>query len=812
MKISLNWLKQYIEIPISPEKLGDILTAIGLEVEGMEEVESIPGGLKGVVVGHIIECGKHPNADRLSLTKLDVGGPEMLSVVCGAPNVAQGQKVLVATVGTILHPTEGDPLTIKKGKIRGEASEGMICAEDELGIGHDHDGIIVLPEETKVGTAAADYYKLETDIVYDIGLTPNRSDATSHIGVAKDVLAYFRINKIPSTELKLPVISGFGKDSDEHDHMKIIIEDEVGCPRFTAVSLSNVVVKESPDWIKNRLNSIGVRPISNIVDITNYILHETGQPLHAYDLDKITGATVRVKNLVTGTKFLSLDEKERTLNERDLMVCDGDSNGMCIAGVFGGAKSGVTDGTQNIFLEAAHFNAKRLRVTSTKHNLRTDAAMRFEKGSDPNMTSFALRRAALLMKEYANAQISSELKDVYPEEIKPLEVKVRYEKVNDLIGIELSKEKIEEILQSMEMDIVSSDESSFVVSVPTNKADVTREADVIEEILRIYGFNNVPIPSTLKTTISYETYPQVSTLRSVMANLLIGKGYYEAMNLSIVSSGLYEKVLPEYMDSLIYINNTSNIHLDVMRPEMMLPNLQTALYNQNRKNKQMRLFEFGRKYNQTEGEISEEEFLVILLKGSAESENWHEKTRTVDFYDVKRVVHEVLIKSGLHTHQTKEVEDQRFAFGLEYFRGDQVICKFGAVAQEVLTKMEISDPIYYAEFTLANLLKVSAKAKTKVSSISKFPAVRRDLALLIDDNVPFQQVKQLVAKADKKLIKDVGLFDVYKDDEQVGKGKKSIAISIILENDSKTLTDKEVEKVVKKVLGSLQHQLGATLR
>jgi len=813
MKISLNWLSDYIDIPVSKEELSDILTDLGLEVEGMETIEGVPGGLAGVLVGHIVECGKHPNADRLSLTKVDVGRDEPLQIVCGAPNVATGQKVLVATTGTTLHPTAGEPFKIKKGKIRGEVSEGMICAEDEIGIGNDHDGIMVLDNDAIPGTEAKVQLELKEDTIYDIGLTPNRSDATSHIGVARDLLAYYKVHKIKNTGVKLPDVFNFSVESNEHNNITVDIEDLEGCPRFSAVSLSQIEVKESPEWIQQRLAAIGVRAINNIVDITNYVLHETGQPLHAYDLNQIKGSKVVVKTLPEGSKFMSLDEKERILLPADIMVCNGVDEGMCIAGVFGGLYSGVTERTTNIFLEAAHFNAKRIRVTSTKHLLRTDAAMRFEKGTDPNGTLFALKRAAKLMEKYANASISSDIIDIYPNEIEPVKVNVRYEKVNDLIGIDMSKETISKILNALDMEIIASNDESFTVKVPTNKADVHREADIVEEILRVYGFNNIPISNKMSTSISYLSYPQDIHIKESISQFLTGKGYNEMMNLSLIQSQSYEKILPHLMDGLVYINNTSNIHLDVMRPEMLLPALQTVVYNQNRQSKNLKYFEIGRQYKSGAEHIEESHKLIAVLTGSQEEQNWNQENRDVDFYALRRMVDELLIKIGGTSHKTTEIpEDERWDYGMTYERGKDHIVSFGKVKASICNAMDISTEVYYAEFDLKMLYTLAQQSKTKIKAISKFPTVKRDLALVVNSQNTFNEIEAIVRKADKKLIKEVGLFDVYKNDEQLGAGKKSYAISILFEDPKKTLNDKEVEKVMSKLIGSLKHQLQAEVR
>jgi len=813
MKISLNWLSDYIDIPVSKEELSDILTDLGLEVEGMETIEGVPGGLAGVVVGQVVECGKHPNADRLSLTKVDIGASQPLQIVCGAPNVAAGQKVLVATTGTWLHPTVGEAFKIKKGKIRGEVSEGMICAEDEIGIGNDHEGIMVLEDSAVPGTAAKLQLDLKEDTIYDIGLTPNRSDATSHLGVARDLLAYYKVHNIENAGIKLPDVYNFSVESNEHNNITVEIDDLEGCPRFSAVSLSQIEVKESPEWIQQRLAAIGVRSINNIVDITNYVLHETGQPLHAYDLNQIKGSKVVVKSLPEGSKFMSLDEKERTLLPADLMVCNGVDEGMCIAGVFGGLESGVTEKTNNIFLEAAHFNAKRIRVTSTKHLLRTDAAMRFEKGTDPNGTLFALKRAAQLMEKYANASISSDIIDVYPNEIEPVKVNVRYEKVNDLIGIQMSKEIISEILNALDMEIIASNDKSFTVKVPTNKADVHREADIVEEILRVYGFNNIPISNKMSTSITYLAHPQPIHIKESISLHLTGKGYNEMMNLSLMQSQLYEKILPDLMNRLVYINNTSNIHLDVMRPEMLLPALQTIAYNQNRQAKRLKYFEIGRQYRSEGTEISEFQKLIIVLSGPLESQNWNQPNRDADFYAIRRIVDELLVKIGGTSFKTSEIaQSTRWDYGLSYERGKDLIVSFGKVKSQICTAMDISSDVFYAEFDLTMLYTLAQQSKTKMKGISKFPTVKRDLALVVNSNNTFGEIESIVRKADKKLIRDVGLFDVYKNEDQLGEGKKSYAISILFEDQQKTLNDKEVEKVMSKLIENLKNQLQAEVR
>ncbi|MEO1713058.1 MAG: phenylalanine--tRNA ligase subunit beta, partial [Bacteroidota bacterium] len=671
MKVSLNWLKSYLDISLNPEEIGDILTEIGLEVEGMDEMVSIPGGLEGLVVGEVIECGKHPNADKLSLTKVNVGGEEPLQIVCGAPNVGQGQKVVVATIGTLLYPTEGEPFKIKKGKIRGEVSEGMICAEDEIGLGKSHDGIMVLPAEIAVGTPASEYFNIEKDLVYEIGLTPNRSDATCHIGVAEDLVAALMTNYGHSGDIDLPDVSAFAVANNDAP-VEIIVEDPAACPRYTGVSLTQVEVKESPEWIKNRLNSIGVRPINNVLDITNYVLHEFGQPLHAFDLDKVAGQKIIVKTLPAGTKFLSLDEKERELNAEDLMICDGDSKGMCIAGVFGGMNSGVTEGTTRVFLESAHFNPTFIRRTSMRHVLRTDAAKVYEKGSDPNVTEEALKRAVLLLQEYAGAVVSSEVTDLYPTPVEPVRISVAYEYVNRLMGVDIAPEDVRRILAAMKMEIIADADGVFTVSVPTNKSDVKRPADVVEEIVRIYGLNKIAIPAQIKTSLNVAPNPDPHRVFNTVADYLSANGFNEMMAVSLSQSRYYEEIFPMDKNQLVFVNNTSNSHLDIMRPDMLFSGLEAIVQNQNRQRLDLRLYEYGRTYLKSENGYDETRHLSIFLTGKAEGESWRRtKQMEVDFFSLKTFVNNVLAKLGVQGYQESSSDSQHLAMGLCYHRGPQ---------------------------------------------------------------------------------------------------------------------------------------------
>ncbi len=811
MNISLNWLKKYIDLDMDPDKISEILTTIGLEVEGMQEVESIKGGLKGVVVGHVLECGKHPNADKLSLTQVNIGNEENIQIVCGAPNVAAGQKVLVATVGTTLYNGEGEPWKIKKGKIRGEESHGMICAEDELGLGNSHDGILVLEENVEVGTKAATLFKLENDIVFDIGLTPNRSDATSHLGVARDLAAYLSVNEGGSGTVKTPDLSTFKVDNNKQP-VDIQIENTDLCPRYTGISISGVEIKESPDWIKNHLRSIGVRPISNIVDITNFILQEYGQPLHAFDADKIKDNTIVVKTLPKDTVFKTLDEQERKLSDEDIMICDGQSNGLCIAGVFGGLESGVTDATTNIFLESAHFNAGNIRRTSTRHLLRTDAAKCFEKGSDPNITEDALKRAAILIKELAGGTITSEIVDVYPTKIEPVVIQLRYDTVNRVIGNDISVDEIHQILRALKMEIQPVDDKSIKVSVPTDKADVLREVDLIEEILRIYGFNKITMPSKVMSTLSFTQQPDKNAIKKRINTYLASIGFNEMMNLSLIESRHYEKVLPLPTDNLVYINNTSNIHLDIMRPEMLLSGLQSVAYNINRQQTDIQVFEMGKSYQKNGEDMVEQEKLTIYISGSSSSESWKNGDQPKsDFYDLKSVVNSLLQLINVNGYQLSKTDDERLVYGYKYHRGPQEIVNFGLVKGEILKGMDIKQDVFYAEFDIQTLIK-GIGGNTKIKPISKFPSSRRDLALVVDKAVKFEDIVKIARKVDKKILKDIGLFDVYEDEQRLGEGKKSYAVSFNFENLERTLNDKELEKVMQQMENQFVTKLEATIR
>lgn len=812
MLVSLNWLRDYIELDLTVDEVSEILTAIGLEVEGVEEKELVPGGLKGIIVGEVVTCEQHPNADRLSLTTVDVGEAEALQIVCGAPNVAKGQKVLVATVGTTLYPTGGESFKIKKGKIRGEESKGMICAEDEIGMGTSHDGIMVLNEETKVGLPAAQYFQLENDTVFEIGLTPNRSDATCHLGVAEDLAAYLKINKEMEVTVKRPSVSGFQVNEQSCD-IKVNLENPKSAPRYSGICIKNIEVKESPDWLKKYLIAIGQRPINNIVDITNFILHELGQPLHAFDLDKIENREIRVKNLSDGTSFVTLDELERELNQEDLMICDGNDNPMCIGGVFGGLTSGVTEKTIAIFLESAHFNAKSIRRTMTRHGLWTDAARVFEKGSDPNNTVYALKRATLLIKELAGGVVCSELVDIYPEEVKPKEVHLRYEKVKDLIGDDIPKSDIHDILLAMNMEVKAVDEFGIKVLVPTNKSDVIREVDLIEEVLRIYGFNKVSIPEKINSTIQYSNFPSRYDVVNMISDYLSQNGWNEMMGLSLMESRKCFDVLSVEEKDLVYINNTSNVHLDVMRPDVILSGLQSVLHNQNHQQQNLRLYEIGKSYKKTGETFEETEYLTLLMKGQRNPSSWnHTSDESVEISDLQSSVLGMIQKFGLSYNKLEEAEDERYDLKLVYFIQNQPIVELGILSQKMLDKVGIKGSVYACQIKIVDLLQAISRVKLTTTKISKYPSSSRDLALVLDEGVKFDAILNLTRKVDKKIIKDISLFDVYQSKEHLGEGKKSYAVKFVFEDSNKTLVDKDVDKLINKLIKSFEDNLGAVVR
>lgn len=815
MNISLNWLKDYLKIDLSVEEICQILTSIGLEVGGYEKFESIRGGLKGLIIGEVKTCISHPDSDHLHVTTVDLGDGRLTPIVCGAPNVAAGQKVVVATIGTVLY--DGDKeFVIKKSKIRGEESEGMICAEDEIGIGHDHAGIIVLPSDAKIGTPAAEYYNITTDYTIEVDITPNRIDGASHLGVARDLAAYLQQSQ--SVSYTLPSVDAFTSDSNTAG-ISIEVERPEACPRYAGVCIEGVEVKESPQWLQDRLKAIGLHPINNVVDITNYILFELGQPLHAFDKDKIKGNKVIIRSFPAATKFITLDGTERELNENDLMVCNTEEP-MCIAGVFGGLKSGITENTKNIFLESACFDPVFVRKTARRHGLNTDASFRFERGTDPNIVIYALKRAALLMKEVAGGQITSEIIDIYPDPIQDFEVSVKYDHVDRLIGKQIGHDKIKNILLSLEMKIVSETAEGLLLHVPPYRVDVRREADVIEDILRIYGFNNIEVPSKVNSTLSYSEKPDDFQLKNKIADLLSANGFNEIINNSLTKASYFENLETFNPENTVLLFNPLSSDLGAMRQSLLFGGLETVAYNINRKNNSLRLFEFGKAYtfHKREGDnhlkqYHEEDKLSLFLTGNKSQPSWNSKELPTDFYNLKAYCEMLLVRLGfkLINMVSDETTSDIYREGLTYTQNGKHIATFGMLSHKVLKKAEIDQEVYYAEFSWENILKVVKNHTISFTPMPKFPAVKRDLALLLDKKVSFKEVKDIAFRTEKSLLKSVSLFDVY-EGEKLGADKKSYAVSFTIQDEEKTLTDKQIEKIMNKLIGSYQHLLGAEIR
>lgn len=807
MKISYNWLKDYLEFEETPQRLGEILTEIGLEVEGLEKVESVPGGLEGIVTGEVRTVEPHPNADRLQKTIVDIGQPDLLHIVCGAPNVAAGQKVLIARPGTTLHPVDGEPFEIRKSKIRGEVSEGMICAEDEVGLGTGHDGIMVLDSSTEAGQPAAELFEVTTDFVYDIGLTPNRSDATSHLGVARDLAAALTYQHNKPYKVELPDVSRFHADSVDHD-IGVSVENGELCPRYSSVTVSELKLGPSPKWMTDRLKAIGVRPINNVVDITNFILHETGQPLHAFDLRALKGSQVYVECLKEGTIFKTLDEVDRKLTADDLMICNADHEPMCIAGVFGGADSGVTSDTKDIFLESAHFDAVSVRKSSVWHNLRTDAARVFEKGSDPSITTYALKRAALLFKEYTGGIITSQISDELVDKIERKTVKVRLPQVRKIVGVEIPEEKILMILEALQMEVISRKPEELEVAVPTSKVDVAREADVIEEILRIYGFNNIPIEGKLEISLDSGKRDLQLVYQDRISAILSGMGFDETMALSFT--------LPQYLadeanSSHVRINNTSNKDLEIMRPDMISSALATVEYNQKRQDETLSFYEFGRSYTFAEEVYTERNHLAITLTGNEQAGNWVMPDPPSGFYYLKSVVHQILEALHITGFQESIMEDDAYRYGIRIHRGNTEIAQLGMLDISRYPAVDVRNEIYFADINWSEVVQM-VSAVNSIAPISKYPTVERDLALIVSPGVTFHDIRKEIGKVGGRLIREVNLFDVYQDEEQLGEGKQSYGVKMVFSAPDKTLKDKEVDQKVSKILDNLQKKWGIYLR
>ncbi|MES2762099.1 MAG: phenylalanine--tRNA ligase subunit beta [Bacteroidota bacterium] len=811
MKISYNWLKTLIDTNLTPEQMDEYLTSSGLEVEGIESFESVKGGLKGIVVGEVVEKEKHPDADKLSVTKVNVGAPELLNIVCGAPNVAAGQKVLVAMIGAKLYPTTGEPFEIKKSKIRGAASEGMICAEDEIGLGNSHDGILILPEHAIPGTPAADFLKLETDHVLEIGLTPNRADAASHYGVARDLAAILNCKNNTNTfQAHLHNIFELPEASNINT-VEVSIENPEACKRYSGLVISGITVKPSPDWLKNYLLAIGLRPINNIVDITNFVLHDLGQPLHAFDLNKITGNKIVVKTGLANTKFKTLDGTERALQANDLMICNA-SEPMCMAGVFGGLESGVSESTSSIFLEAAYFDPAFVRKTSKQHGLKTDSSFRFERGTDPEMTIIALKRAAALIFELAGGVLSMDIIDVYPEPLEPFKVAFSYTNCQELIGKEIDRGIIKHIITSLGISVITEGNDGLLLSVPQYKTDVTREADVIEEVMRIYGYNNVEESTQIKFTANFADREKATAAENTTANLLVGFGFNEMMGLSLTKESYYAEGTP-----LVKILNPLSSDLNVMRNTMLFGGLESLAYNINRKQADLKLFEFGKTYEKTEADpiaigfkYAETKHLTLFVTGRKYTENPYGENNKVDFAYIKSCIESILNKLSVK-FKISELNDSQFSYGISFAQKNKHLVSFGLADKSICKKMDVNTEVFYADFNWDNVLSLLGKTKLEFTEIPKFPAVRRDLALLLDKKINYKELEELAFSAERKLLKSVNLFDIYEGDK-LEAGKKSYAVSFMLQDEEATLNDKQIDNVMQKLIKTYSEKLGATLR
>ncbi|SNZ00712.1 phenylalanine--tRNA ligase subunit beta [Flagellimonas pacifica] len=806
MKISYNWLKQFLQIDWNAQKTGELLTDLGLEVEGISSFESVKGGLQGVVVGHVLTCDKHPNADRLKLTTVDVGEEIPLQIVCGAPNVEAGQKVPVATIGTTLYAKDGEAWQIKKGKIRGEVSQGMICAEDELGLGKGHDGIMVLSETLEPGTPCSKVFEIENDEVFEIGLTPNRADAMSHFGVARDLKAGLEQKEIQK-ELVTPSTSNFSIDN-RSSKIDVEVEDSQLAPRYCGVTISNLIVQESPDWLKNRLKAIGLSPINNIVDITNYVLHELGQPLHAFDAAKIKGGKIEVKTLPTGTKFKTLDDVDRELHEDDLMICDTEKP-MCIAGVFGGIYSGVSEHTTSIFLESAYFDAVSVRKTAKRHGLNTDASFRFERGVDINMTEYALKRAALLIREIAGGDISSEIVDLYPKKAEERQVFLTFDKINSLIGQEIPRDSIKSILASLEIKVNNVTESGLGLTIPNYRVDVEREVDVIEEILRVFGYNNIDYKDKLTASIAESSRFENHRVQDVVGNMLAAQGYYEIMTNSLVAQET-QKILKDE-DHMVNMLNPLSSDLSVMRTSMLFSGLQTISYNINRQKTDLKLFEYGKTYHKKGGGNQEKQHLSMFISGNRTANSWVMPSQKTDFFFLKGSVENIFDRIGLKDVTVEPYTDITFSEGLRCTKNGEQLGVYGLVNKTILKQFDVKQDVFYADFDWDVILKYINTQNTVFTEIPKFPEVNRDFALLLDEGVTFQQVYDLAWSTEKNLLKKVNLFDVYTG-KNLPEGKKSYAVSFTLLDEKKTLTDKQIDKIMAKLLARYQKELGAELR
>ena len=806
MKISYNWLKQFIKIDWKSDETASLLTDLGLEVEIVEKYQSIKGGLEGIVVGHVLTCEQHPNADRLKVTTVDIGAESPLQIVCGASNVAAGQKVPVATIGTELYDKNGESFTIKKGKIRDVESYGMICAEDELGLGANHNGIMVLDSKLKPGTPASTVFNIENDEVFEIGLTPNRADAMSHLGTARDLKAGM-LQKGVVVEFITPSVSNFRVDKRTLK-IDVDVQDNKLCPRYCGVTISGITVKPSPDWLQNRLKSIGINPKNNIVDVTNYVLHELGQPLHAFDASKISGKII-VKTLKSGTKFTTLDDVERILHEEDLMICD--ANGpMCIAGVFGGKNSGISENTNAIFLESAYFNPISVRKTAKRHTLSTDASFRFERGIDPTITEYALKRAALLIQEVAGGEITSDIVDIYQKKIEDFPVFLNFEKTRKLIGQELPKETIKKILASLDIKITSVSDAGLGLIIPSYRVDVQREVDVVEEILRVYGYNNISFSKKLNATVANSARTEDYKIQNIIANQLNSFGFNEMMANSLTNSD-YAKLSALLLDEHnVTMLNPLSTDLATMRQSMLFSGLEAVSYNINRRNSDLKLFEFGKSYHNYDTGYQEQKHLSLFLTGNKNLESWTGNQKPSDFFLFKGYIKSTLDRLGILKTKNQPLVNDVFAEGIAISVGNDVLVEFGTIKKSILKNFDIKQEVFYADFSWTPILKLITN-KIKFVDIPKYPEVRRDLSLLLNDEVSFENIYKIARLSEKTLLKEIDLFDVYQG-KNLPDGKKSYAVSFTIQDNSKTLTDEQIDKVMQKLQKNLETELGATLR
>ena len=820
MNISYNWLKEYLDFDLQPEEVAAALTSIGLETGSVEEVQTIKGGLEGLVVGEVLTCEMHPNSDHLHVTTVNVGSGEPLQIVCGAPNVAAGQKVIVAVNGTKLY--DGDKeFTIKRSKLRGVESNGMICAEDEIGVGTDHAGIIVLPSDTPVGLPAKEYYNIKSDYVLEVDITPNRVDATSHFGVARDLAAYLKQNGKPA-ELKRPSVEAFHID-DETPAIEVVVENTEACLRYSGVTIKGVTVKESPEWLQNRLRTIGLRPINNVVDVTNYILHGMGQPLHSFDAGKINGGKVIVKAANEGDKFVTLDGVERTLTARDLMICNTEKP-MCIAGVFGGLESGVTEETTDVFLESATFHPTWIRKTARRFGLNTDASFRYERGLDPNATIYILKYAALLIKKVAGGTITGAIQDIYPKVFGPYKVNLTYEKINSLTGKVIPAETVKSIVDSLEMKITSETEEGLSLEVPVYRIDVQRDVDVIEDILRIYGYNNIEFSDHVKSSLSYQTPTDHSyKMENLISEQLCGYGFNEILNNSLTRSAYYEALTTYPASHCIMLMNPLSADLNCLRQTLLFGGLESIEHNMKRKKGNIHFYEFGNCYdfnaeNKKEGEAlspySEEYHLGIWVCGNRVENNWAHPNEKTSIYELKAYVENILVRLGVSLKKvifgnlTNDIYDAGLSLTTQ---SGKALGSLGIVSHKICKAMDIDTEVYYAELRWTALMKETKKNKVTYTDLSKFPGVKRDLALLIDKSVAFAEIQKIAFESERKLLKEVTLFDVY-EGKNLPEGKKSYAVSFFLEDETKTLNDKQIDAIMKKIQTNLEQKVGAQLR